>query len=444
NATVRGVTRSAVAIVSFPQFQYALASSGPIVSRGGLEVDSTDGSGNRQQKNGNLASNSSDLQWAVQLHQGDFVSGNATAEGLIDVSGARVGGALDQRAVPVPLPTVDFSALDPMNPAAAIPGASQFNTPGSLTSPLSGIYKYVGDLTMSDLQLKQGVLYVQGALTVNHQMTGQGVVVVTGTTTIAGDVTMQAANGDQIALVSQGSVKLLGHGGADTFRGLVYTNGDFESSHILLEGAFVGNAPDGSRITLDHTMLVQNPSLTRVMLQTSTTTAATANVPGSPVNPDYLGSNGMEIPWVAYLAPGAKAGSTNRSDYWYAIVGNPGVPPQAEGPFWIALEAWMRQKAKSSGTVFTWAPGGGPFPPGWYNSDITVNVNGSRGRMSIYNTLGFTIPPYTNPGPPPNITPITTTSGPNVIVNHNGHYVFDLNQFLSPGDQLRVSFWKIL
>ncbi|MHB2021155.1 MAG: hypothetical protein ACYCW6_29830, partial [Candidatus Xenobia bacterium] len=206
-STVRGVSRMAIAIVSFPQFQYAIASSGTIVSRGGLEVDSTE-NGQVLQKNGNLVSNSAAMSWAVQLHQGDLVTGNAQATGRIDAQNAKVMGVINEVAPPVQLPSVDPTTLDPENPDPKLqmPLAGTYDAAHPLPAgPLQdGIYKFSGGgtLTVTDLVLNQAVLYVDGSLTVTQHLKGAGVVVVTGTTTVHGNVDMTAAGNDQIALVS--------------------------------------------------------------------------------------------------------------------------------------------------------------------------------------------------------------------------------------------------
>ncbi|MHB2020639.1 MAG: hypothetical protein ACYCW6_27190, partial [Candidatus Xenobia bacterium] len=171
---------------------------------------------------------------------------------------------------------------------------------------------------------------------------------------------------------------------------------------------------------------IYNPDMTRTRLTTSTSVSST-NVPGNSPNPFQIGSPLINVPWIAYQAPGG--------GYGFGVVGNPGIPPQPEGPFFQALAVWLKKQAAKTGTTFT-APVG---PPGWENSYVLTSVG-----VTVKQGEQWILPPDATPGPPPNLPPPPTNSGPQLIVNHGGRYTFDLNQFLSPDQQLRVSLWQVL
>ncbi|MBX3172572.1 MAG: hypothetical protein KF760_34535 [Candidatus Eremiobacteraeota bacterium] len=88
-------------------------------------------------------------------------------------------------------------------------------TPG-LTVVSSGDHYHSGNLNYNgDLELDQSNLYVNGSVNVTGSIKGTGSLFVAGNTTLHGDAAMQAAAGQQVSLLSHGSVSLQGYDGSE-------------------------------------------------------------------------------------------------------------------------------------------------------------------------------------------------------------------------------------
>lgn len=247
-----GRTKTVEAVLQIPDFPYALASSGPIVSDGGLligGVETVDQAISGLRANllpADLTSN--DPGRAIRLNGQADISGDLRAVGAIELGPqVTLRGELQEGGDPVRLEQLDVTSMIPPNSAPyvathapVVRGAQHFNQP---------------QLTIrGGLTLDEGIFYVNGDLTVHGGVAGQGALLVNGDVEILDGVALAAEN--QVALVTAGDVTIRGNGSQGSFfQGLVYTEGDLVAEDVTLLGAFVANRQStaidpGSRLSL--------------------------------------------------------------------------------------------------------------------------------------------------------------------------------------------------
>lgn len=267
--TCNGVERRIEAVVHVPRFPYGVASSGPIVSNGGLLVaEVADASvldagypiPNDELLPGNIATNSTVGSLAVDFDTGlgpiDITGDLQSASGatLTDAGGKTlsdiVGGETRLGASQVQLPDVDIVsyAPDPTNPDVTMLSNSTETTPITV----SGLTRRDGNLTIfNQLDLDGGVLYVDGDLTITQGVKGKGAIIATGKIEITGN--SSASSDNRAALLAGGNIKLVGSSkDAARIEGLVYTEGDLLAQDITLSGVAVANKPTGSTTQMDN------------------------------------------------------------------------------------------------------------------------------------------------------------------------------------------------
>lgn len=226
-----GVEHRTEAVVLLSSFPYAVASSGPIRSHGGLEVCAIDETSEldegpdrvREKHPSSVASNLK----IVMDGPGISVTGDVRATGEVvlgrDVS---VGGAVLPNEDPVNLPQVRLSDFDTKDK----PGVVHLTQDTFAKLEVDGYSRLDRDLKVGQgLHLQNGVLYVAGDLEVEGGITGTGAVIVTGKTIVRGTGGYVGTK-SSTALVSAAGVELLGEPNAyQGFQGMTYTEGDFRA-----------------------------------------------------------------------------------------------------------------------------------------------------------------------------------------------------------------------
>jgi hypothetical protein len=261
--TCGGILARDEAMVYIPPYPFAIATAGSINSQSGLLVEGVHDTKNLQQDitqipasailPADVESNSPLASWAVQTLPSTWVSGDVNACGGISIPPSSVGGATMAFTGPGDIPRLDVTQFKP-DPKKVLNnlGSSQV---GSKTlegySEADKGYEVFGDLT-----LDASVLYVVGDLKIHGALTGEGAVFVTGATTIeAGEQNCNFSTNNILSLASVGDITLTANGRANNdFRGIIYTEGNFNASKITLFGAFIGqtnpnNQPNQMNLT---------------------------------------------------------------------------------------------------------------------------------------------------------------------------------------------------
>jgi hypothetical protein len=260
--TCLGVRRRVEAIVTLPPYPYAIASSGPIVSDGELLVGSLSG----QESSGpitadtlypaHLASNDS-LESSITLGPQTTIVGDVRSAGGLQFSeGVVVKGQTLSYGEPVALPEIDLETYDP-----ALSQTGYQTLPSELsTTTIAGTARADGDVTVyGDLTLEQGKLYVDGHLTVRGPISGQGLIVALDGVTV---YTGARISGGQAVLLSGADVLLKGGGPLGSFfQGMVYSEGGFEASDITVVGSFISKG-ESSGIKLSNARVLGDSAAT--------------------------------------------------------------------------------------------------------------------------------------------------------------------------------------
>jgi hypothetical protein len=256
-----GVERIVEAVVHTPRFPHVITTSGDFEVTGPLEVgvlprgsDPTTFS-LEDLLPGHLASNSSNHE-AVKLNELVVVHGDILTSGKAILNEAEVRGELLEGTKAQPVPKIDIRSYDPGFrsdiTASEVTGA---NAP----DVLSGWNRSNTDLVLQKgVRLDAGILYVNGSVDIKGPVEGKGAIVATGPITVQGNLDLEADH--QVALLSEKDIRLAGQG---KFRGLVYTEGNFESDKVKLIGAFVANGKNGSGdvVLKDAGTVVSDPSM---------------------------------------------------------------------------------------------------------------------------------------------------------------------------------------
>ena len=188
---------------------------------------------------GSLASDS------TRLGLGTNVDGDVHSAGGAVVAGASYD-SLETNHDPVQLPNLNITDFD----TSGISGVDTRG--GGLLNGLvlSGPVYIDDDANFALVTLNNATVYVDGDLTVSAALLGTGAIFVNGTTTFTAAVHMSPSA--RITLFSQGDISVLL---ASTFRGVLYTHGDFNSGLValLVHGAIYaqGATPSKGNITIN-------------------------------------------------------------------------------------------------------------------------------------------------------------------------------------------------
>jgi cytoskeletal protein CcmA (bactofilin family) len=302
----RGSRYVAECMLSFPQFPYALASTGQVLADGELEVlavdklsDANDGVTPSEKRAGHIVSNFDGAE-AIRLNSRAKVSGDVKAAGLISVNGAEVEGevlpsagethiidmALKRPTSPgsggpnEPSAGLYIEDYDPERPELMSEGLSITMSPTDAQAEANGlevsevrvkVNATGGPLVLNNgVKLSDGLLYVDGDVVIRGGVQGTGAIFATGKITIVGPTSLDS---DTAALISGGGVTLDGQGiGRSKFRGLVATLGDFTADNSEITGAYIAAGTDPvtnlgtSKMILEDVKVVQAPDATKMNL----------------------------------------------------------------------------------------------------------------------------------------------------------------------------------
>jgi hypothetical protein len=271
-----GQTRRLEVVLAVPPFPFAVASSGPIRARRGVEiaglrtlplVGSLDSAPLGE---ADLVSNDPSAE-AVFLGAGTRIRGSVQAVGHIaqDPHNVEVSGALKSQAERELIPHQDFSKYDPLAQGWDY-NAIEVDQLAGGGPPLSGRRRKAGSLQVTDgLRLDGALLFVDGDLQVQGGLSGKGAVVVTGNVTLEGQ--SQFESGHAVAILSGGDTRIRGSGAQGSFfQGLVYTQGQFEADRVTLVGSLIANDErNRSPVELSQTRMWLSPHpVVRVELPT--------------------------------------------------------------------------------------------------------------------------------------------------------------------------------
>lgn len=280
-----GVTRRVQAVVTIPPFPFAVASSGPVVASGGVEIcglKELPADGNLEaapRTEGDLVSNDANLK-SVFLGANTKISGSVQTSGTVakdptaPMGSIEVRGAIRDHADHERIPTIHLLDYDPANPAKASPHSiieSSVLSAGS--NRISGRLRHQGALEVRDGLFLDGCqIFVDGDLKITGGIHGKGLVVVTGKTELTGQSRLEGS--DSVALLSGGDTVISGSGAQGSFfKGLVYTNGRFLVDKVTLVGSLISDDERGhSAVTLKESRIFRTDDVV-----TFTTTPGTSN-----------------------------------------------------------------------------------------------------------------------------------------------------------------------
>lgn len=247
-------------VVSVPEFPFAVASSGPIESEGGLLVGGFLGEDVSELKLDSLGPAdlfSNDPGESIKLNGKVSVTGDVSAVGKVILgTDVEIHGAVKQSSDPISLAKIDVSTMRLKHSAPLVPklGHNKIDESMHFNAP---------ELNLTQgLELDDGLLYVNGDLKIKGGVRGHGALLVNGSVEIEGGATLSAQN--QVAIVAEGDVIVHGSGDGSLFQGLIYTEGDLVAEDITLLGAFVANRDGGtlnpgSRLKMKNAKVVHKP-----------------------------------------------------------------------------------------------------------------------------------------------------------------------------------------
>lgn len=247
------------AVLQVPEYPYALASSGPISSSGGLLIGGVDSMEEALEslepdslRPADLASNATGI--AVKLDGDVQISGDIQAVGTVSLGpDVHIDGEVKPHSEPV--------EIAPLNLQDFIPDLSVPYTPQPSPRISEATHSNAPELTITGgLELDDGILSVNGDLKIYGGVKGRGALLVNGKVEIFDGARLAAQN--QVALVAKDDVLIHGNDASNSFfQGLIYTEGDLEAENMTLLGTFVANRPQttvdpGSRLTLEKSRAV--------------------------------------------------------------------------------------------------------------------------------------------------------------------------------------------
>lgn len=440
--TCNGATSRIEAVIFISRFPYAVASSGPIYSQGGLEVSSIDEvpdeqNGPTQKHPASMASNSRDNSRAIHLlGPGIDVRGDVQASGAIKLGPeVAVGGAIRPNEDPIGLPQIDFAEYDTLGK----PGVANLPQSDYGELKIEGYARLNRALQVRNgLKLHNGVLFVDGDLDVRGGISGTGAVIVKGNTQVTGSSDDWDSKA-RAALLSKGDVRLQGSPSQfQAFQGLVYTEGNFSSKFVDLAGVFVANRADGSEVQMDNTRLVQLP-----MPSVKFAVVPPQAGPGPTVTPPSTGTGTGMRPLSQGIVCKNPYGSA-MANLWLDLSKVPVDPatgkysatfdPTAAMVFRIEDGMTVRAEFPATDTqkLSTWASTGGYTLLMNQGRQVALNIISNEPPVQITPTPSVSGSPTASPTPGPG----PTTSGE--------EWSLDLSRFIQIKDRMRVLLWREL
>jgi hypothetical protein len=195
---------------------------------------------------------------AVTLGVDTKIAGDVKASGEIDATLAEIQGNVLPNSAEQNLPNVTIESFDPEGKDGKYDWTG---APGPKGEPpsLVGRARYSGNLTIGDLEMAEGLLYVDGNVTVTGKVSGKGAIVATGKITVTGTMDTQA---DHAALVAKDDITIHGNGpNSSKFQGLVYSEGSIDIARTTIMGAAVSKDSAGTT-KLEEVKAIAIPELT--------------------------------------------------------------------------------------------------------------------------------------------------------------------------------------
>jgi hypothetical protein len=198
---------------------------------------------------------------AIRLVSSDLVLGDLISPGGITAPAGTYRGKLRAGETVQAVPSINLDRFVP--PAGVTEQLDAATLSGrSDRLNLASFHQVRGSLTLPHgLNLDSGALYVDGDLTVDGGVSGKGLIVCRGAVTIRGGTQMTSLN--QLALLAKGSVNLQGGTEDNNFRGMVYTEGDLKADRVQIAGVLVANGkqPGAGKIELSDARVAVDSSL---------------------------------------------------------------------------------------------------------------------------------------------------------------------------------------
>ena len=286
-----------------PPYPNAMASSGPVISTGGLlvagipsveraiEISEPTGFDPNELEPGHIVSNSPNGQ-AIFIGPDSSVRGDVVAVGGITISpDAEVSGEVRANASAQTVPDMEidkiFQKLESVTTRDKIldptlPDGTKVDYFTEASAPL---------VVKGNLLLDSGVLYCRDDLLVQGVVRGNGAIFSQGDIRIESGADLSAD--DQVALVAKGSLELNGTDkNSQFFNGLIYSEEEILAKNITVIGAAIVNGNSSSTLQLDNVSLVKSPvSVTLVAGLPSTPNLSTAtNKPSNSKSSDLFTS----------------------------------------------------------------------------------------------------------------------------------------------------------
>ena len=223
---------------------------------------------------------------AVTLGTGTKIAGNVKAAGEIDPGEAVIQGLVLPGSTEQNLPGVSIDNFDPAGKKGV------YDWDGSVYDSVVGRARHAGNLTVGDLRLAEGLLFVDGDVEITGRVEGQGAIVATGKITVTGTMDTQA---DHAALVARDDITIHGDGpNSSKFQGLVYSEGSIDIARTTIMGAAVSK--DSTGVTkLEEVKAVAIPELTtmnfdlHITLEEAKESASGAHVAGGGQESEPIG-----------------------------------------------------------------------------------------------------------------------------------------------------------
>lgn len=273
----RGSRYRAEVLYYIPPYPNAMASTGPVISTGGLlvagvpsveratELIAPAGLDPNKLEPGHIVSNSP-LSQAVLVGPNSQVRGDVAAVGGITVNpAAEVLGEVRPNSREQKVPDFNVDQI-----FTKLAGLKSKDTLTASTLPGNSVLDYFTEAENSltvqgDLLLDGGVLYCRQNLLVRGRVTGHGAIICLGDVKIESGADLTA--NDQVALVAKGALELQGASkNSQFFSGLVYSEKEISASNITIIGSAVVNGNAHSELHLDNVSLVKSPiSVTNVL-----------------------------------------------------------------------------------------------------------------------------------------------------------------------------------